>query len=169
MENSGRLTLVRLQQPQERRHPFLTVRAVFSCVQTKVWLPMLGIFNVRADVNACDCTRGFTNTVRESALKVDSGREKKSCRTGESNQGQLRVGPTLYRLSYIPVVLSPERGPFVDAWDFGVDCALSWIFISLSIHPLTHLIWIIAPRSDSRLDTQCNRSRLFNVQFGSVP
>ena len=30
--NSGRLTWVRLQQPQEQRHPFLTVRAVFSCV-----------------------------------------------------------------------------------------------------------------------------------------
>ena len=28
-----------------------------------------GIFNVRTDVNACDCTRECTDTVRESALK----------------------------------------------------------------------------------------------------
>ena len=24
-----------------------------------VWLPVLGIFNVRTDVDACDCTRGL--------------------------------------------------------------------------------------------------------------
>ena len=36
------------------------------------------IFDVRTDVNACDCTRGCTNTVRESALKADCGREEKS-------------------------------------------------------------------------------------------
>ena len=57
--NSDRLTWVRLQQPQEQRYPFLTVRAVFSWVQTKVWLQMLGTFNVLTDVNACDCTRGL--------------------------------------------------------------------------------------------------------------
>ena len=38
-----------------------------------------GIFNVRTDVNACDCTRreggGVRTHVRESALKVDSGRK----------------------------------------------------------------------------------------------
>ena len=30
-----------------------------------------GIFNVHTDVNACDCIRGCTGTLRESALKVD--------------------------------------------------------------------------------------------------
>ena len=59
-----------------------------------------GIFDLRTDVNACDCTRGCTDTVRESALKVDSGR-KIPCRTGESNLRQWRAGPTLYPLSYI--------------------------------------------------------------------
>ena len=57
--NSGRLTWVRVQQPQEQRYSFLTVRAIFSCIQLKVWLPVLGIFNVHTDVNACDCTRGL--------------------------------------------------------------------------------------------------------------
>ena len=52
------------------------------------------IFNVRTDVNACDCTRGCTDTRRESALKVDSGR-KIPCRTGESNVSQRSAGPTL--------------------------------------------------------------------------
>ena len=39
--------------------------------------------------------------VRESALKVDSGR-KIPYRTGESNLRQQRGSPTLYQLSYIP-------------------------------------------------------------------
>ena len=57
--NSGHLTWVRLQQPQQQRYPFLTVRAIFPCVPAKVWLPTLGIFNVYTDVNACDCTWGL--------------------------------------------------------------------------------------------------------------
>ena len=38
------------------------VHVVFSCVQTMVWLPVFGIFNVRTDVDACDCTRGAVQT-----------------------------------------------------------------------------------------------------------
>ena len=60
-----------------------------------------GIFNVRRDVNACDCTRRCTDTVRESALKVDSGR-KIPCRTGESNLRRRRASAMLYQVSYIP-------------------------------------------------------------------
>ena len=33
------------------------------------------IFNMRTDSNACDCTRGCTDTVRESAIKIDSWRK----------------------------------------------------------------------------------------------
>ena len=54
-----------------------------------------------ARVNACDCTRGCTDTVRESPLKVDSGR-KIPCGTGESNLRRRRAGSMLYQLSYIP-------------------------------------------------------------------
>ena len=60
-----------------------------------------GIFNLRTDVNARDCTRGCTDTVRESALKVDSGGEI-PFRTGESNLRQHRAGPMLHQLSYMP-------------------------------------------------------------------
>ena len=60
------------------------------------------IFNVRTDVNACDCTRGWTNTVRESAKT----KTKFPCRTGESNLRQRRDGQTVYQLSYVPIVYS---------------------------------------------------------------
>ena len=63
--------------------------------------------NVRTDVNACDCTRGCADTVRESALKVDSGR-KIPYRVGESNLRQWRAGPTLYQLSYTPTPSWPQ-------------------------------------------------------------
>ena len=33
--------------------------AVFSCVQTMVWLPVFVVVNVRTDADACDCTRGL--------------------------------------------------------------------------------------------------------------
>ena len=57
--NFGSPYLGKSQQPEEQRYPFLSVCAAFSCVPTMVWLPVLGIFNVRADVDACDCTRGL--------------------------------------------------------------------------------------------------------------
>ena len=44
--------------------------------------------------NVCACTRGCTDTERESALKVDSGK-KSLCRTGESNLRHWRDGPML--------------------------------------------------------------------------
>ena len=50
--------LGKAQQPQEQRYPFISVCVVFSCVQTMVWLPVCGIFNVHTDVDTCDCTRG---------------------------------------------------------------------------------------------------------------
>ena len=58
-EKFGSPYLGMAQQPQEQRYPFLSECTVFSCVQTMVWLPAFGIFNVRTDVDACDCTRGL--------------------------------------------------------------------------------------------------------------
>ena len=54
-----------------------------------------GIINVRTDVNACNCAWGCMHTVRESALKVDSGR-KIPCHARESNQqhNRLNAPPT---------------------------------------------------------------------------
>ena len=64
-----------------------------------------GIFNVHTVVNACNYTQGFTDTVRESALKVDSGR-KIPCCTRESNLCWERACPLLYQLNYIPISTS---------------------------------------------------------------
>ena len=50
------------QQPQKPRFPFLPLCAVVVCVQTVVWLPVYGNFNVRTDVDACDCTLGAVRT-----------------------------------------------------------------------------------------------------------
>ena len=56
------------------------------------------------------------DTVKESALKVDSGR-KIPCRSGESNLPQQCAGPTLYQLSYIPSLstmkVQPSEAQFI--------------------------------------------------------
>ena len=52
------------------------------------------ILIMHTHVNACDRTRGCTDTKRESALTVDSGK-KIICCTGESNLRQRRDCPML--------------------------------------------------------------------------
>ena len=84
---------------------------VFKCFHNPPNSDMdYGIFNVRTDVNPCNCPRGRTDTVRESVLKVDSGR-KSPCRTRESNLRPRRASPMLYQLSYI---LSPVPVYFIE-------------------------------------------------------
>ena len=57
---------------------------------------------------------GFTDTVRESALKVDSGREKKiPCNTWDSNPRQYCAwlfGPALSQMSYCCVYVCGREG-----------------------------------------------------------
>ena len=66
-----------------------------------VWLPVLGLFNVHTDANACDSVRGLNeHRKRESAMKVDSGGNIFCGDRG--NPRQQRAGPTLYQLSYTP-------------------------------------------------------------------
>ena len=72
---------LRLQQPQEQRYPFLAVCVVFSFVQTVVWLPVFGNFNVCTDVDACDCTQGLY------------GHRKRVC-----TESDWHKNPLLYRL-----------------------------------------------------------------------
>ena len=60
------------------------------------------IFNVCTDLMHANAHGAVRTHARESALIVDSGR-KIPCRTGGSNLGQWRAGPTLYQLSYILV------------------------------------------------------------------
>ena len=72
MVNSGWPYLGRAQESQKQRYPFLSVCAVFPCVQTMVWPQVLGCFNVVTYVDACDCKRGLygDTAVRVSALKA---------------------------------------------------------------------------------------------------
>ena len=53
--NSGRLTCVRHSNHKNNATHF----SVFSCVQTMVWLPVFGFFNILTDVGECDCTQGL--------------------------------------------------------------------------------------------------------------
>ena len=53
--------LIKVQQLQGQCYPFLSVCAVFSCVQTMVGLPVLEIFNMHTDIDACSCTQGLYN------------------------------------------------------------------------------------------------------------
>ena len=43
--------------------------------RTLTWTTDYGIFNAHTDVNVCHCTWACTDTVKESALKVDSERK----------------------------------------------------------------------------------------------
>ena len=87
---------------KESRYPTFGACWVFWCFYNPPNSDMdYRIFNVLTGVSACDCTRGCTDTVRESALKVDF-RRKIPCCNGESNLRQQRASPMLYQLSHIP-------------------------------------------------------------------
>ena len=63
---------------------------------------MFGIFYVRTDVDACNCTQGAVRTPEESALGADSGR-KIPCCIGNSNlhlHYPWLFSRTLHQLSY---------------------------------------------------------------------
>ena len=69
----------------ELRYPTYSACWVFQCFLNPPNSDMdYRIFNEHTGVNACDCTQGCMDTLRESALKVDSGR-KIPCGTGESS------------------------------------------------------------------------------------
>ena len=76
--NSGCVTRVSHSSCKSSTTHFYQWVQYFWGVQTVVWLPVFETFNVRTDVDACECTRrlhGRHNTLRESAPEVDSGRK----------------------------------------------------------------------------------------------
>ena len=79
--------LGKAQQPQEQHYPFLSVSAVFLCVQTMVRLPVFGILKCTPTLVPAIAHRGWTDTVKESALEVDT-RRKIYCHTWYSNPHQ---------------------------------------------------------------------------------
>ena len=102
MGNSGCLPRAK-PAATEWRYPAYGACWVFLCFHKPSNSDMgYGIFNARTDVSARNCARGRTETVKESALTVDSGR-KIPCCTRESNLRRQPAGPILYQLSYIPI------------------------------------------------------------------
>ena len=88
----------------ESHYPTYSACWVFQCFHNPPNSDMdCRIFNMRTDVNASNYTRGCTDTVRESALKVDYGRKIPGC-NAESNLPQWHNSLTLYPLSYIPIL-----------------------------------------------------------------
>ena len=140
---------VRLQQPQEQRYPFLTVNAVFPRVKTKIWLPVLGIFNVRTDAYACDRTLGCPDTVRESALKVDS-RRKIPCLTGESN-----LRSAACRSDALSTELPPRKHNRcgIPRYEELSSQCLAFVHPSLCVtHPSPHNVIAVFLKSRSKTD-----------------
>ena len=97
--NSAHLPWVRLQQPHEQRYPYLTVHAVFSCVQS-YGCRCLGSLTWAQMLMPVIALGGCADTVRESAPKVDCG-IKMPCCTGELTLPQWCANLMLYQLSYI--------------------------------------------------------------------
>ena len=58
--------------------------AVFSCVEAKVWPPEFGIFNLRADVDACGlglfghCKRDFQLSITKQNKQTNKTKQKLS-------------------------------------------------------------------------------------------
>ena len=118
----------------ESHYPTYSACWVFQCFRNPPNSDMdYWIFNVSTDVNACVCKRGCKDTVRESALKVDSGR-KIPCRTRESNLRLRRDGPMLYQLSYITysamemLHLPKELVIWTEMWCLSFTVQKTWIF-----------------------------------------
>ena len=79
----------------ESRYPTYGACWVFWCFHNSPNSDMdYRIFNVRTYVNACDCTRGCTDTRKR--VCTESGR-KIPCHIGESNLRRRRGGPMLYQ------------------------------------------------------------------------
>ena len=116
------------------------------------------IFNVGTDVNACDCTQGCTDTVREFVLKVDSGR-KIPCRTEESILRQRRAGRKLYQLSYIPTpCYIPAQAPFGEHSDRQGRSACG-AFRSRGLYLELNFIGQLRLREIASAHTSCTHAR----------
>ena len=72
MENSGCFPRGK-PAATESRYPTYGAYWVFYCFHNPPNSDMHNrIFNVRTDVNTCDCTRGCTDTVREKTVCTES-------------------------------------------------------------------------------------------------
>ena len=120
------------------------------------------IFNVRADVKVCNSVSGCTDTVRDSAVKVDSWRKIPRC-IGDLNLHQLHAGPTLCELGWGCSSVGRasdqhhrfdslmQQGIFLPEWTFCVDCltfvhtsscAIACVNISANVKDPVVPVWV---------------------------
>ena len=90
------------------------------------------IFNMRTDVNACDCMQGCMGTVRESALKVDCGRKNPRCTGGQTCVNGMPVWCSVIWVTFAPVACTEIRlqGKQTDK-ETSVRTAFSWLHIKV--------------------------------------
>ena len=84
-----------------------------------------GVFNVRIDVNACECAQGCMHTVKRVCTENWLWEGKIPCRPGESNLRQPHAGSTLHQLSYIPGAPSDAQSCIFDSLPSSLSCAWS--------------------------------------------
>ena len=117
------------------------------------------IFNVCTDVHACDYT------VKESVLKVDSGR-KIPCRTQESNLCQWCATRMLYQLSYIPTQMDQNHLQMKSMCVLNVCFDLIfWILAMTGVSTFFYISLLLL----TLLSKYCLSLRTLLVVAGSVP
>ena len=93
--------------------PLLSVCAVFPCVQTMLRLPVLGLLTCAHMLMQAIAHGGCTDTVRESALKADSGRQSL---VAPGTRTRVSIAPG-FQSDVLPTELSPPLR-FLTAADF---------------------------------------------------
>ena len=127
---------MRLQRPQEQRYPFLTMRTVFSCVQ-RYGCQCLGSLTCAQMLMHAIAHEGCADTVRESALKVDSGRKIPLPRLG------IEPASAACRFHTLPTELHPSpksnqpRRSHLGETEFIRSRVKVWFTVCITRHILT--------------------------------
>ena len=90
------------------------MRAVFSCVQTMVWLPVFGMFNVRSYADACSCTRGLYGHRKSICTEADFERNI-PCHTSDSKHTHVA-----FQSDSLPTGLFPKHIVFLQFLEAAV-------------------------------------------------
>ena len=113
---SGHRTWVRLQQAQDQHYPSVPECAISSCVQTGLWLPAFGIFNMHADVDVCNCTWGlYKNCKRVCTVNQTCDSTATLC--------QLRyTHPSAWKCRFLSCSWFPQRPCALSSTETVISC-----------------------------------------------
>ena len=107
---------------------------VFLRVQTVVWLPVFGIFNVHTDVDVCDCTQALYGHRKSLHWKLTLG---KKYLAAPGTQTPISAAPGLSAGHSVPEVYSGRKIPCC-TWDSNPLWYCTWLF-SRTLYQLNHL------------------------------